>query len=54
MKPFAAWVKERKDSYVGGRGHTRGAAFEVEGGNEDEENKVQPKDRAKDKDKGKD
>ena len=40
MKAFAAWVNERKESYVGGRGHTRGAAIEVEGGNEDEEDKV--------------
>ena len=31
MKAFAPWVKERKDSYVGGRAHTRGAAIEVEG-----------------------
>ena len=23
MKAFAAWVNERKDSYVGGRGHIR-------------------------------
>ena len=52
MKVFAAWVHERKESYVGGRGHTRGAAIEVEGKDDDAENKEQPKD--KDKDKGKD
>ena len=50
MKVFAAWVNERKESYVGGRGHTRGAAIEVEGDNDAD--KEQPKD--KDKDKGKD
>ena len=52
MKVFAAWVNERKESYVGGRGHTRGAAIEVEGADDDVEDKEQPKD--KDKDKGKD
>ena len=52
MKVFAAWVNERKESYVGGRGHTRGAAIEVEGDDDDAEDKEQPKD--KDKDKGKD
>ena len=53
MKGFGAWVKERKDSYLGGRGHTRGDAIEVEGDDENEENKDQQKDRTKDKDKGK-
>ena len=52
MKALAAWVNERKESYVGGRGHTRGAAIEVEGDDNDEGDKEQPKDR--DKDKGKD
>ena len=52
MKGFAAWVKERKDSYVGGPGHTRGAAIEVQG--DDEDDVDQPKDRPKDKHKGKD
>ena len=37
MKVFAAWVNERKESYVGGRGHTRGAAIEVEGHDDDAE-----------------
>ena len=32
MHAVGAWVKEHKDSYVGGRGHTRGAVIEVEGG----------------------
>ena len=51
MKVFAPWVNERKESYVGGRPHTRGAAIEVEGDDDAEDNE-QPKD--KDKDKGKD
>ena len=51
MERFAIWVNERKESYVGGRGHTRGAAIEVEG-DDDAEDKGQPKN--KDKDKGKD
>ena len=51
MKVFAAWVNERKESYVGGREHTRGPAIEVEG-DDDAEDKEQAKD--KDKDKGKD
>ena len=53
MKAFAAWVNECKKSYVGGRGHTRGAAAEVEGHDEGEEDKEQPKDGPKDKDRGK-
>ena len=52
MKVFPAWVNERKESYVGGGGHTRGAAIEVEGDDDDAEDKEQPKD--KDKYKGKD
>ena len=44
-------MNERKETYVGGQGHTRGAAIEVEGGDDDAD-KEQPKD--KDKDKGKD
>ena len=52
MKVFAAWVNKREESYVGGRGHTRGTAIEVEGDDDDAEDKEQPKD--KDKDKGKD
>ena len=51
MKVFVAWVNKRKESYVGGRGHTRGAAVEVEGDG-DAEDKELPMD--KDKDKGKD
>ena len=39
MKVFAAWVNERKESYVGARGHTRGAAIEVEGDDDDAEDK---------------
>ena len=54
MKAFAAWLNERKENYVGGRGHTRSAALEVEGDDEDEEDKDQPKANPKDKDKGKD
>ena len=52
MNVFAAWVNERKESYVGARGHTRGAAIDVEGDDDDAEDKEQPKD--KDNDKGKD
>ena len=52
MTRFAAWVNERKDNYVGGRGHTRGTAIEVKGDDDDAEDKEQPKD--KDKDKGED
>ena len=52
MKVLAARVNERKESYVGGRGHTRGATIEVEGDDDDAEDKEQPKD--KEKDKGKD
>ena len=52
IKVFGAWVNERKESYIGGRGHTRGAVIEVEGDDDDAEDKEQPKD--KDKDKGKD
>ena len=52
MKVFAAWVNERKESYAGGRGHTRGVAIEVEGDDADAEDKEQRTD--KDKDKGKD
>ena len=51
MKVFAAWMNKRKESYVGGRGYTRGPAIEVEG-DDDVEDKEQPK--VKDKDKGKD
>ena len=54
MNAFATCVKERKDNYLGGQGHTRGTAIEVEGDGEDEEDKDQPKDRPKDKSEGKD
>ena len=50
---LAAWVKERKDSWVGGRGHSRRGANEVEGDDEEEMDKDQPKESPKDKDKGK-
>ena len=50
-KVFAAWGNERMESYIGGRGHTRGVAIEVEG-DDDAEDKEEPK--AKDKDKCKD
>ena len=51
MKVLAAQVNELEESYVGGRGHTRGGAIRVEG-DDDAEDKEQPKD--KNKDKGKD
>ena len=51
MKVITAWVNELEENYVGGQGHTRGAAIRVEG-DDDAEVKEQPKD--KDKDKGKD
>ena len=54
MKAFIAWVKEDRGSYVGDRGHTRGAAIKVQGADEDEEDKDQPKESPKDKDEGKD
>ena len=53
MKVFAAWVMECKESCVGGRGHTRGAAIEVEGAADDAEHKEEPKDKGKDKGKDK-
>ena len=53
MKVFAAWVNERKESYVGGRGHTRGVAIEVEGDDDDAEDKEQLNDKDKDKVKDK-
>ena len=54
MKVFAAWVNERKESYVGGRWHARGTAYEVEGDDDDAEDKEQLKDKHKDKGKDKD
>ena len=45
MKAFATWLNEHKESCLGGRGRTRGAAIEVEGDGEDEGDKDQPKDR---------
>ena len=53
MKVFAPWVNERKESYIGGRGHTRGTAVEFEGDYEDAEDKELPKDKHKDKGKDK-
>ena len=53
MTVFAARMNKRRQSYVGGRGHTRGAAIEVEGDDDDAEYKEQPKDKGKDKGKDK-
>ena len=52
MKVFAACVNEREEIYVGGRGHTRGVAIEMEGV-DDAEDKEEPKEKHKDKCKDK-
>ena len=54
MKLFPASVKVRTDKEVGGREHTRGAAIKVEEGDDDKEEKDQPKEKPEDKEKGND